>query len=199
MLLNYNVEDVVIEIGIPIEEWDGNCHGIASAMVECGLVYGIVQRGHWLGFVHDYSTFAGRPVVPHSWIEIGKQIVDPTRFAFEYVDPYIWVGSIHDENYDAGGNQLREALMRPCPKFNPLAQTVQLVMDNVPAEYVAEWLEGNGSVNSKGLITSKEHCFWLANLPLQMLGLVAKPLFEALTDAGFKAAIPIDNYRNVMR
>lgn len=196
---SYDIDEVVTAINIPLSRWPGNCTGIASAMMEAGLVdNGYLQRGHWVGPVAKGSHFYGKPIIPHTWIEMNDYIIDPTRWVFEAAQPYIWVGE-DMACYDPGGNLLREMIMNPCPPFNPNLKHVELPLDKVCASYVLNWLQDAGMPTEAGVITSVNHCFWLANLPLQHLGPIAKPLYEALIAANFKASIPIDNYRMVMK
>lgn len=72
-------------------------------------VQGEVRYGNWMGPIHpDCPEFGGRPFAHHGWVEKADgSIVDPTRWVFEHVKPYIYEGP--NDHYDAGGNEIREA------------------------------------------------------------------------------------------
>jgi hypothetical protein len=95
----YTAEQVAETIGIPLTEWPGNCYGIASAMVEHGLVKdGVAVYGHWLGDVHPRSMFYPKweavRFCQHGWIRLDNDnVIDPTRFVFENAAPYIYEGN----------------------------------------------------------------------------------------------------------
>jgi hypothetical protein len=101
-----SVEEIAERIEVPLARWAGNCYGIALAMVEAGLVPSGSRAvyGHWLGPIDDRSTFASRQglgLTGHGWVETpGGQVLDPTRWAFENVDPYLYVGGDPSENIE---------------------------------------------------------------------------------------------------
>lgn len=102
------IADVVRGIGIPVEQWNGNCYAIACAMLRAKLVRGRPAYGHWLGRVHPKSSFAskrGLPFVRHGWIVLDERgahgqrpgrVLDPTRWVFEAVEPYLYIGAPPD-------------------------------------------------------------------------------------------------------
>lgn len=100
--MNLDINEVAEAIGIPIEQWAGNCFGIACAMVEAGIVEGTALYGHWIGPIHPRSYFssrAGHRFCQHGWIETEDgEVVDPTRWAFENKDPYIYIGIEEDSD-----------------------------------------------------------------------------------------------------
>ena len=44
-----DVSEIATIIGIPQEEWEGNCHAISYQIVDSGIVDGYVERGHYYG------------------------------------------------------------------------------------------------------------------------------------------------------
>jgi len=101
-------EDLTIEalessVNLAAELWHGKCSELAWAAIEL-LGHGDYAYGHYLGYVDPkgywgkYSPFSMR----HGWalLEDGR-ILDPTRWSFENVEPYIYVGDAKD--YDEGG------------------------------------------------------------------------------------------------
>lgn len=194
-----DIHKVADIINIPLVHWPGNCATIAHALIEHNLVVGTEVRGFWHGPIADSSVFRRRPFTQHTWIEdYNGNIVDPTRYVFEAETPYIWQGDYSEGFYDKGGNMLKEALLRPCPKYDVNEREVTLSLNKIEYAYVDEWVNGEGFSCLDGYIVTVPMAIWLANLPLQKLGLIAKPLYTALTAVNLKAAIPIDNYRMAM-
>lgn len=178
-------------IGVPVNQWEGNCHGIAMAIVESGMIDGKVERGYWKGLVSKKSIFYGKPLIPHSWIRMSNgQIADPTRWCFECVEPYIFVGG--DECYDAGGNQFRKANLKPCPAFNFDHKDSKIKFPTSCNKFVMDLC------GSPKYITINQ-AFWLANAPLDILKPYAKAIYTAFDKCKQGCLIPIDNYNIVMK
>ncbi len=135
----------------------------------------------------------GLPFARHGWIQCDDgRICDPTRWAFEGAEPYIWVGP-NNSNYDPGGNIWRQRMERPCPPFNPESKQISLQFTEPLDELAIMDLLGNPPA------VTRDHVFWLANLSFLTLGLVlARGLYQALYTAGLKALVPIDNWRLTM-
>jgi hypothetical protein len=187
-----NIQQIAKEIKIPLNKWPGNCYAIAVAMVKAELVKGKAVYGHYHGKIHPNSIFGGRPFTHHGWIECETHLVDPTRWAFECVPPYIYTGSKDDEDYDKGSNRLRKMLMRPAPNFNPKQNKFTLPSHLQP---FATTMLGDDRI---------EICFvqlmWLASLPLDMLEDMAEPLFRWIVDEiKLPGVIPFDNRIEVMK
>ncbi len=87
-------------IGEQAEAWVARCYEISCAIVAAGLVDGEAVYGHWLGKVAPGSHFADRkklPFIPHGWILLKDgRVLDPTRWVFENVKPYLYVGQEPD-------------------------------------------------------------------------------------------------------
>ncbi len=100
--MNFDIEEVVKAIDIPVDKWPGQCYGIALAMVEKGIVEGTAVYGHWLGRVHPKAQVFGvrynHPFQQHGWVihKDGETVIDPTRWVFENATPYIFVGGEPD-------------------------------------------------------------------------------------------------------
>lgn len=186
-----NIEHVAELIDFPVESWAGNCCGVAKAMVDAGLIVGVVRYGHWLGEVSLDSYFADRrvtlPFIPHGWIECDDgEIVDPTRWAFTAEEPFVWIGQ-NDGSYDVGGNRMRARMTPPVPAYNDDARK----MDMILPDPVLRMMGFPPAV-------TVDHAFWLGNLSLPQLGEFAYIVYYQLARVGMKAAIPIDNWRMVM-
>lgn len=87
-------------IGEKAPAWVARCYEISCAIVKAKLVDGVAVYGHWTGPVHSNSHFANRrglPFVAHGWIRLkDDRVLDPTRWVFEHVKPYLYVGEEPD-------------------------------------------------------------------------------------------------------
>jgi hypothetical protein len=194
-------------IGLPLEAWSGQCYGVAVALVESGLVDGCAVYGHWLGPVAEGSHFdtGFRPFQRHGWIVLEDgSVVDPTRWAFEGVDPYIYHGPA--DHYDEGGNAFRSALRGPPPPLDLFEDEVITVGQHQLPTSAWNWLEKRLGLESNyadegyepGMV-SKAQLIWLAHLDPREMGGHAPAVIEMLDDLGMGALVPIDNRRMAER
>lgn len=209
-----SLDEVVRRIDWKAADWAGNCYAVACAIVKAGLVKGVAVYGHWLGPVAPGSFFGGkeavtkgrsRPFIRHGWVLLDDgRILDPTRWGFDGKEPYLHVGPADAEEYDEGGNDMRVALRRPPPAFDPTAKTAELSKSVLPSgtwKFVEslleiDYLDGH---QVPGTI-SIEQLYWLANLPIQELGPIHAPvLYEAFEKIGHGPAIPLDNRQMAKR
>jgi hypothetical protein len=105
------LHEAVIALGSPPETWVGNCYAIAYQLVEAGLVEGRAVYGHYLGPIAKDSFFSEKGLavgfVPHGWVLMGDgRVLDPTRWVFENVEPYIYVGEVGEESDPLGDDCL---------------------------------------------------------------------------------------------
>ena len=193
MIQKLSVTQVIKAIGSEPTEWEGNCHGVSAAILKSGLCKGKLRYGHWLGSVKKGTMFSNNPIVRHGWIENENQIIDATRWAFEKVKPYIYIGDNSQGYYDAGGQIFRKLNTRPIPKYN--SKDVIKDFDHEgysdAYHYIVELL-GYPKMTVDGL-------FWISNLPIELLGKHAKQIYELIEDNKCVAFIPIDNYQLVMK
>lgn len=180
-------------VGHPAIEWGGRCYEMASKLEDA--YRGAAVYGHWLGPVSRGSIFSYRAVtgfVQHGWIEMPDGgVVDPTRWAFEAVDPYIYVGP--NDHYDRGGNALRMRMAGPAPPATTEPGTVL----TVPPETATLLFAMTGWRDLDNL--SDDQLRWLAHMSPEVYGFEhARTILQALADAGQKARIPIDNWRWAM-
>ncbi len=195
-------------IGWPLDMWPGHCHDVASAMVEQGVVGGHAVYGHYVGPISAKSRwkrYRKLGFVRHGWIHTADSVIDPTRYVFENRAPYIFKDKLdrtgrHPE-YDEGGNKLRRAMLQQCPSTNTNAARSSIEFsDNFTRDFVRDLVRtSNGDYSIDVHPMTDEQVFWLANLPLDMLGDFAPDVYAAVADAGCVAYIPIDNRRNVER
>jgi hypothetical protein len=88
-------------LGEKAEKWVARCYEISCRIVAAGLVDGVAVYGHWTGDVASGSYFATRsarlPFVNHGWILLKDgRVLDPTRWVFENVAPYLYIGEEPD-------------------------------------------------------------------------------------------------------
>ena len=189
--------------------WIGNCYAVACQILEAGLVRGVAIFGHYYGPIAADSHFNNkRAVVQHGWIETPSGgIIDPTRWAFEDVKPYIFYrtdadlddidsaqkdGNTYRKEYDTAGSMLREAMQRPCPVYDPNAKTVPnfKIKDPEIEGIIMEWLG-----NPPRMTFPQLH--WLANLSLNRLMPCIRSLYAAIKAADVLALVPMDHQRIV--
>ncbi|VVB54570.1 Uncharacterised protein [uncultured archaeon] len=197
----FDILAVAVQIGVPAEEWRGNCYGIASLFLKKGVVTNAKLRyGLWMGPVAKGSVMYGRPPegMHHGWLENPDgTIIDPTRFEFEQKPPYVYVGI--SDYYDAGGNKLRlkELRFNPPPPFSDTQKNISLKLETPEAkEFVTSYLQHK--INGETVVLSARQAFWLANLPLDFLADNAKEVFNALIKSGNGGLIPWDNRKMVL-
>ncbi len=179
-------------IGLPAQEWHGKCHEIAIAFIQKELVLGRPCYGHYLGYVSPEGFWAKRRglFIQHGWVLTpARTIVDPTRWSFENVEPYVAMfeeGADEYAEYDWGGNQWRTAMLDPeCPE--PDAEpTHRLPVGDECRDFL--WEE----FRFPELNTIRQ-LMWLANHNPNQLGVHVLEVYRALDQMGNLAFVPIDN------
>lgn len=119
-----DIHEAAKKIGLPVEQWPGKCFQVATAFVNHGIVQGHAVYGHWRGKIDPHAPVfgerAGHRFVHHGWIlQDDGTVVDPTRWVFENVEPYIFVGQDDDDGLDwcICGHLVEEhkdGFFRPC-------------------------------------------------------------------------------------
>ena len=201
---NINVKDVEKAVGEPAKKWVSRCHEIACCVVDEGLVKGRAVYGLYLGPVDPNSYFnSRRPGHRHGWVKLkGGRVLDPTRWIFEDVPPYIYCGPASRE-YDEGMQGLRAALRRPCPEpGEPGFETGQpdqmLYVSNACAAQLKALANNQGERDHLSILLPFSVMHWLCNSPTDLLHPFAREFFVAVANKGNKAMIPIDNWLLVM-
>lgn len=198
-------------IGVPTKNWVGNCHAIARAIVEAGLVQnfdGAAVYGYWGGPVHPDSHSADRahqPFIRHGWILLeGGRILDPTRWCFDAKEPYLFIGDNSGE-YDEGGDKYREETLEappPWDKEDSQYTITKSILATDPWKHVEWLLDCTDSYVDDEAPTGQlcgAQLFWLANCPYSMLEPHAAQIYKALERIGMKAFIPLDNRTRAQR
>lgn len=202
--MKLTIQRIQKAINISIEKWAGNCHLISCLIIEKKLIFGEAVYGHWVGPITETSIFAKYrhlPFVRHGWIILKNgEILDPTRWVFEDVKPYIYKGK--NDFYDRGGNIWRENNLRPPPSFkdknfpiNKYFSTNKL--PKLSVEFLAEILCDSSFVKRK--TASLSQLFWIANLPPSMLGEYIQTIYKWLVQIGQGVLIPMDNREAILK
>lgn len=99
-------------IGMRSWEWPGRCFDVARALLRETGLEGRAVYGFWTGPVIPSVVFDGaEPRVRHGWVVTGPGlIIDPTRFVFERVAPYIYHGP---NDYYADGQAINWQVTAP--------------------------------------------------------------------------------------
>lgn len=192
--------DTLQKVVGPFEKWVFNCYGVASTILKSGVLqeiedtFGPIKLCHGMfrGEIAPNSPFKTL-LAQHGWLELEDGIViDPTYWVFEGVEPYVRVASIND--YDLGATDLKRRVLKNInpPEFGEIDAAVKWHDSDPFANDAVDNLLGTHSHIKDGLI-SKQQAFWLANLPLDVLGEQAPNIYRALENMKMAAFIPIDN------
>mgnify|MGYP000921015865 CR=1 FL=1 len=218
-------------IGRPAATWVGQCYAIATLFVEAGLVPGgVAVYGHWLGGASPRSHFAERwnlPFINHGWVYVQAlgRVVDPTRWTFEAVSPYVYTGYEPDDYGlvacaqcqllpEEHGKTLGDCGDYTAPiwpydeggnKYREQTLRPPPVFD--PAETSVRLdLRGVESLILRELLHQTDvtrvtlpQVHWIANLPSPRFRGCAPAFYAAITAAGHAARIPLDNARRAAR
>jgi hypothetical protein len=193
----------------PADTWKGQCFALATAAVKCGLVQGDAVYGMWHGPIAKKSYFyehrGNLPFVNHGWVNLPDgRICDPTRWVFEAVEPYVYIGP--NDHYDEGANRLR-AHESP-PDYDPTEKIVEVTSDALGA---AAWThmerllgmdqyvpDDDDEEFTPGQVTVPQ-LFWIGNRSPDVLAPHAAAIYAALDHLGYGAAVPHDNRLAVER
>lgn len=213
------VADVAKAIGVATSAWSGNCYAIACAILRAKLVKGRPAYGHWTGPVSKKSPFASRrglPIVRHGWIILENgAVMDPTRWVFEAVEPYIYVGMQVDDGdctecgYKEYEHDEDDVLSPTCSGYSApewpydeggdrMRTALQRPFPEVGVgEAVCVRLKLVAAIRKRLAIPvsmTRQQAAWVANLPYRTLGRDAWAVCVALEAAGCKAYVPIDTW-----
>lgn len=191
-----NPEDLTIEmleecLGQPASEWHGKCSQLAHATISI-LGHGHYAYGHYYGKIDPKGYWSHRGIARHGWVLLGDgRILDPTRWSFENVDPYIYIGP-NGTDYDEGGNALRGFMRTPCPSADDeKAIGLKEVMES---RYFFEELTKTPFEE-----ITQSQAMWVANAPYDELGIAVAPIYRTLIENKMEAFIPVDNYNRALR
>ncbi len=189
-----SAEAIAEAIGIPFADWEGNCFTIARVIVEAKLIAGKAVYGTYRGPISEngyWASRAGIAFVHHGWIRSPDgMIVDPTRWSFEAVKPYIFYSSSDCDDYDLYGMKLRRSRMEPCPSKTSTEQLKKFKFSEGAAAVISSLVGEDQTIVT---VLSVSQIYWLANLDPTLLGQSALEIYEALDKSGYRGFIPIDS------
>ncbi len=204
-------------IGVPLDRWAGQCHGISGAIIDAGLAPegAHLRRGYWLGDCAEGAYFRSN-FAQHSWIELpGGGVCDPTGFAFQlgnsgspiFATPELgeplatFPHDIAAVLYDIGGCRMFAKAAGDAPNPATIYEVDDPIMlDGGASAYIADLLGQESSWwGDQYIEVTHEQAMWLANLPILdhegrrcLSRFFAAEVYEMLVNAGCKAYIPID-------
>ena len=187
------IAEVAKAIKFPVKKWPGNCYAVACKIVDAGLVKGRAVYGVYKGPVAETGYWANRRtqgLIRHGWIILqdgSKRVFDPTRWSFEDLEPYFFI-SRRDKDYDEGANELRAAMMKPCPVYRKPSKNadqfeknrlkhITLDVSDVSREFLMD-------LTNHPTAFTWEIVHWISNLPPKTFGIAAKEIFQAIVAAG---------------
>jgi hypothetical protein len=196
----FTIEAIEKQCGEPASAWVARCYEIAchAAKLYDGAV---AVYGHWLGDVEPESFFGSSrmlPFIQHGWVLLADgRILDPTRWVFEAVEPYIWAGE-NDGSYDEGGNGWRKAMHPDAPAYDPHEEQVDRTKVGM-----LEWVALVRLAMGEQADMQEPLCFpqllWVANLPPADMGALAPDVYRALDKMKLLSLMPLDNRRTIER
>jgi hypothetical protein len=182
-------------LDLPASEWHGKCTFVSSALVQKGLIKGAPVYGHYLGPVDPSGYWGMRGAcgfIQHGWVLLKDgRVLDPTRFSFENVDPYIHIGDA-DPDYDEGGNIWRAASRKPCPEAGGKPAGMK-----AESQIIEELFEHLTDTPFYKITWAQAH--WVANLTPEELDFTVADIYKTLKDNDLKALIPHDNWARAVR
>ena len=177
----------------------GNCGAAAHILVDMMGPPARFAYGFWVGENKSKSSKLHKGDGPHrhGWVRRGPWIIDPTRWAFEDVDPYIWFGEAATSlEYDEGMRAFRGDFSREVPDRDDSEERDetgwdrdQLLSGLLPILF--------GEPRDWSRMTRSE-MFWLGNVPPERLETfgpkVLIHLYEEFEKVGQRVLIPCDNW-----
>lgn len=195
--MKINIPEIsIIEsiIGYKTQQWVSQCYFISGLLLKHNIVQGELCYGKYYGSIDQNSFFSNHPLPNHGWIEFNGFIIDPTRWVFENVEPYIYVGQIDRDVYDIGSNLLRSVLRTKAPSFDPTIKSIQI--DQPAINFIFSVLLEDKKNENK---VSLNQVAWCASLSLQDLAEFALPLFTWMKEHKLSAFAPIDNFNYILK
>jgi hypothetical protein len=189
----------------PLASWVFNCYGAACEMQRHSMLPGRPRYGAWTGPIAPGSPFRqDAPITRHGWLELPDgRVADPTRWVFEAVPPYVYVGP--NDHYDLGNDRLRQAAHHnqpfpesECPDCGERGcATIGMELTRLFAEEIgAETIEVDEDlpIGRNNCRITVDQLFWIANLPIARLRRMmdSRMVLKAIMRNGQTATIPLD-------
>ncbi len=169
-----------------------NCAAVARALEELMQEHGAEARAVY-GFYHGPCKGKTQPFYRHGWVvaDDGRTVWDPTRWVFEGVEPYIFVGPLEShQEYDEGMRKIRALARLPFPATAEHKRVTTFNWSPKTASYLWD-LFGGFEPYSLNFV----QVLWLANHDCEALGEHIDEVYSALVANDHETCIPIDNFR----
>jgi hypothetical protein len=185
------IEDLEKAIDLPSDKWHGKCTLVAHAAQK--IVGGHDVYGDYLGPIDPDGYWGHRRGFSnhHGWVLLDDdRILDPTRWSFENIEPYIYLEH-NKKDYDEGSNRMRSQLMGQCPPPEGKKANLKFAPS---AKMLFEKLTGT---SPEELTVNQIH--WVANIPYEQLDFAMHSVYQTIINSNMSAFIPIDNVRRAKR
>lgn len=187
-----SIKKIERAIGTSTHDWRGRCYEIAQNIIEAKLVKGVAIYGMYHGPIAETGYFAGRKFARHGWIKLEDgRIFDPTRWVFDNVKPYLYVGVPIPGEYDEGANAFRTSIN---PERGSLTQAEFELVISIAARGSEALLARYPDKAERNQV-----CLTLANKNYEALGPAVYDVYDALKALDLSVFIPIDNRRRAER
>jgi hypothetical protein len=179
-----------------INKWPLNCYAVSCNIFKyINIQNAVPVYWKWFWFVSKYSPFDNW-VCNHWWIEFVDEnnkiiIIDPTRWVFEWLEPYIYVwynSSEYDRAWQKFQMLMRENWFKEIPLFD---------MNKDKKIEISFWKEIDDFIyknifNEKYNFYFMKNIFYLANTPIVNLQPYEKIIFHILIEKWYSSYIPED-------
>lgn len=190
-----------------INKWAKNCYAVSMAIYPfikeqlsyCDKVKKVeVVYGKWLWYTSENSVFECG-VSNHWWLEITYDkkviVIDPTRWVFEDIEPYIYI-NIKTDEYDRAWQEfqimMRQNKTNKIPEEIPDDDIIDISFWKDIDIFIYEKVLENKHSNF-----TKRNLLYIANTPIKYLWWYEKTIMNTLIDNWFRAFIPVDTYELV--
>ena len=177
-----------------INKWHSNCYAVSEAIykyIDIDWLELVYWKWNW--FISADSSF-DKWISNHGWLEFrlwkSTIVIDPTRWVFEWVEPYIYINMISSE-YDRAAQKF-QAMIRwnkvtsiPKPEVNDKIKEISFwkEIDDFLFNNLLKWKYNYYTVRN---------IMYIANTPVVDLKPYEKEILEILEEEWFDAFIPID-------
>jgi hypothetical protein len=163
------IKQIEDAINIHSDRWIGHCHFTSSKILQSGIIDGDLIYGTYIGPIHENSIFSTDFRPQHGWIELPDgSICDPTRWVFEDVDPYLYISTNNNLEYQKGDLKSIRSLLQT--KLENDSNLKQIALDRSNGSFAIRYI-----LNTDADFISYLDALWIFNLPKSLL---TKPIHE---------------------
>ena len=175
-----------------VKDLSWNCFAVSTVLAEMLKKENIKARavyGTWQGICVSKKE---KGLFRHGWVLVNeKEILDPTRWVFNGLEPVIFKGSVSkNKEYDEGAKKLRDMIPRPFPLFNANAKRIISFTWTPDCAQAIEMISGQKCSTKQE--TTIDQAYWMANLSYEVWGHHLNEVYENLIKEHCGAFIPLD-------